>query len=100
MMSFVHEEMKPGGTTACSHLNLFGEQAFCSFLWRRGDADGREMGDVGAAARGMQAQRQDCASELRRTISTILWQHQNGAKWRSVPSELGLWSRAGQTFIR
>ena len=34
------------------------------------------------------------------TISAILWRHQNGAKWRSVPSELGPWSRAAQTFIR
>src|SRR5215213_5809412 len=31
--------------------------------------------------------------DLRRTISAILWGHQNGAKWRSVPSELGPWSR-------
>ncbi len=37
---------------------------------------------------------------LRRTLSAILWRHQNGAKWRSVPSELGPWSRAAQTFIR
>jgi len=37
---------------------------------------------------------------LRRTISAILWRHQNGAKWRSVPSELGPWSRAARTFIR
>jgi transposase len=38
--------------------------------------------------------------DLRRTIAAILWRHQNGAKWRSVPSELGPWSRAAQTFIR
>jgi transposase len=38
--------------------------------------------------------------DLRRTISAILWRHQNGAKWRSIPSELGPWSRAAQTFIR
>ncbi len=38
--------------------------------------------------------------DLRRTISAILWRHENGAKWRSVPSELGPWSRAAQTFIR
>ncbi len=38
--------------------------------------------------------------DLRRTISAILWRHQNGAKWRSVPSDLGPWSRAAQTFIR
>ena len=38
--------------------------------------------------------------DLRRTLLAILWRHQNGAKWRSVPSELGPWSRAAQTFIR
>jgi transposase len=38
--------------------------------------------------------------DLRRTLSAILWRHQNGAKWRSVPSKLGPWSRAAQTFIR
>jgi transposase len=38
--------------------------------------------------------------DLRRTIEAILWRHQNGAKWRSIPSELGPWWRAAQTFIR
>src|SRR5215211_2511925 len=38
--------------------------------------------------------------DLRRTISAILWRHQNGAKWRAVPAELGPCSRAAQTFIR
>src|SRR3712207_6811383 len=38
--------------------------------------------------------------DLRRTISAILWQHENGAKWRAIPAELGPWSRAAQTFIR
>ena len=38
--------------------------------------------------------------DLRRTISAIFWRHQNGAKWRSVPSELGPWWRAAQLFIR
>ena len=38
--------------------------------------------------------------DLRRTISAILWRHQNGAKWRSIPAELGPWARAAQTFIR
>src|SRR5215217_4710975 len=30
----------------------------------------------------------------------ILWRHQNGAKWRAVPAELGPWWRAAQVFIR
>ena len=38
--------------------------------------------------------------DLRRTISAILWRHENGAKWRAIPAELGPWSRAAQTFIR
>jgi transposase len=31
--------------------------------------------------------------DLRRTITAILWRHQNGAKWRSIPAELGPWAR-------
>ena len=38
--------------------------------------------------------------DLRRTLSAILWRHQNGAKWRAVPAELGPWWRAAQVFIR
>ena len=38
--------------------------------------------------------------ELRRTISAIFWRHQNGAKWRSLPAELGPWWPAAQLFIR
>jgi transposase len=38
--------------------------------------------------------------ELRRTMSAILWRHQNGAKWRSIPAELGPWWLAAQLFIR
>ena len=37
---------------------------------------------------------------LRRTIEAILWRHQNGAKWRSIPGELGPWWKAAQIFIR
>src|SRR4051794_28006478 len=38
--------------------------------------------------------------DLRRTLGAIVWRHQNGAKWRAVPAELGPWSRAAQTFLR
>jgi transposase len=38
--------------------------------------------------------------DLRRTVEAILWRHQNGAKWRSIPTELGPWWKAAQTFIR
>jgi transposase len=38
--------------------------------------------------------------DLGQTIEAIIWRHQNGAKWRSVPPDLGPWSRAAQTFIR
>ena len=37
---------------------------------------------------------------LRETIEAIVWRHQNGAKWRSVPADLVPWWRAAQTFIR
>ena len=37
---------------------------------------------------------------LRRTISAIIWRHDNGAKWRALPMELGPWWMAAQTFIR
>ncbi|MGG5812011.1 IS5 family transposase [Falsiroseomonas sp. CW058] len=39
-------------------------------------------------------------SNLRRTISAIIWRHQNGAKWRALPEEFGPWWMAAQTFIR
>src|SRR3954462_11034898 len=38
--------------------------------------------------------------DLRCTSSAFVWRHQNGAKWRAIPAELGPWSRAAQTFIR
>ena len=38
--------------------------------------------------------------DLRRTLEAILWRHENGAKWRAIPAELGPWWRAAQTFIR
>jgi transposase len=37
---------------------------------------------------------------LRRTISAILWRHDNGAKWRAIPEQLGPWWMAAQMFIR
>ena len=39
-------------------------------------------------------------SNLRRTISAIIWRHTNGAKWRALPEEFGPWWMAAQTFIR
>jgi transposase len=39
-------------------------------------------------------------SDLRRTVGAILWRCQNGAKWRSVPADLGPWWKAAQIFIR
>ncbi|WP_407927264.1 hypothetical protein [Komagataeibacter medellinensis] len=38
--------------------------------------------------------------DLQRTIAAIFWHHGNGAKWRSIPAELGLRWRAAQLFIR
>ena len=59
------------------------------------------MGDAGAAG-GSNAVRR--ARPRRRTcvarFEAILWRHENGAKWRAVPAELGPWWRAAQIFIR
>lgn len=38
--------------------------------------------------------------DLRRTVEAILWRHQNGAKWRAIPAELGPWWMAAQCFNR
>ena len=38
--------------------------------------------------------------DLRRTIGAIVWRHENGARWRAIPAELGPWWRAAQIFIR
>src|SRR3954471_5997180 len=38
--------------------------------------------------------------DRRRTIEAIIWRHDNGAKWRQIPAELGPWWMAAQTFGR
>lgn len=38
--------------------------------------------------------------ELRRTVEAIIWRHQNGAKRRAIPAELGPWWMAAQCFNR
>jgi len=70
------------------------------------------MGRVRAAGRGVPSQGQAPTprasprpkgkpppQDLRRTLSAIVWRHQNGAKWRAIPAELGPWSRAAQIFL-
>ena len=37
---------------------------------------------------------------LRRTIGAIVRRHDSGAKWRALPTALGPWWMAAQTFIR
>ena len=39
-------------------------------------------------------------SDLRRTVEAIKGRCTNGAKWRSIPAELGPWWKAAQIFIR
>ena len=38
--------------------------------------------------------------ELRRTVEAIIWRHDNGAKWRAVPADLGPWWMAAQCWNR
>ena len=58
------------------------------------------MDEPGASDRGVPPQGQDPAPGSAAHDSAIVWRHQNGAKWRAIPAELGPWSRAAQTFIR
>jgi len=59
------------------------------------DRGGPSAGESATSAYAAHDQR-DPAQILR--IS--LWRHDNGAKWRAVPAELGPWWMAAQTFIR
>ena len=60
----------------------------------------RSVGDLGTADRRGAPARQDPPQDLRRTISAIFWRHQNGAKWRGIPADLGPWWQAAQLFLR
>jgi len=58
------------------------------------------VGEFGAAIaaaniRGARPRRED-----RRTIEAIIWRIDNGAKWRSIPTELGDWHHAYLRFRR
>ena len=37
---------------------------------------------------------------LRRMVETIIWRHDNSAKWRAVPADLGPWWMAAQCWNR
>src|SRR4051812_24119301 len=68
---------------------------------RRSDAGRRGVDAAGAVLiEACRPKGKTPPQDLRRTISAILWRHQNGAKWRAIPADLGPWSRAAQTFIR
>lgn len=45
------------------------------------------------------AHKTEC-DNLRRSIEAIVWRHNNGAKWRSIPPHLGPWWMAAQLFNR
>lgn len=38
--------------------------------------------------------------DKRRTVEAVIWRQKNGAKWRSLPTELGPWWKAAQLHIR
>ena len=58
------------------------------------------MGGVGALGRSLSSPRKVPPSDLRRTLEAIIWRCTNGAKWRSIPADLGPWWKAAQIFIR
>jgi transposase len=55
---------------------------------------------VGLLIEGVRPRGMTPPKDLRQRISAIFWRHQNGAKWRSVPAELGPWWLTAQLFIR
>src|SRR5215210_4882846 len=96
------ELINPGcSTRACSTLNLRTGIAFCpSWNEERAmltDAHWMRLEPLIEACR---PKGKTPPQDLRRTISAIRWRHENGAKWRAIPAELGPWSRAAQMFIR
>ena len=54
-----------------------------------------EVAIAAAGIRGARPRTEDC-----RTIEAIIWRLDNGAKWRSVPAELGDWHHAYLRFRR
>ena len=54
-----------------------------------------EAAIAAANIRGARPRRED-----RRTIEAIIWRIDNGAKWRSIPAELGDWHHAYLRFRR
>ena len=54
-----------------------------------------EAAIVAVNLRGARPRKED-----RRTIEAIIWRLANGAKWRSIPAELGDWHHAYLRFRR
>jgi transposase len=54
--------------------------------------------EAAIAAAGLRGARP--RKEERRTIEAIIWRLDNGAKWRSMPAELGDWHHAYLRFRR
>ena len=81
-------------------LKRIGTACVLSFLNRRDEAERRAMERTGAPVEACRLKAKTPPQDLRRTISAILWRHQNGAKWRSIPEEQGSWWLAAQIFIR
>ena len=54
-----------------------------------------EAAIVAIKLRGARPRKED-----RRTIEAIIWRLNNGAKWRSIPAELGNWHHAYLRFRR
>ena len=58
------------------------------------------MGGACAFNQSLPSTAQDQHHDLRRTIEAIIWRHDNGAKWRQIPTNLGPWWMAAQIFRR
>lgn len=54
-------------------------------------SDGRAVGGTGPLVLEVRPRGKTPHEDLRQTMEAILWRHQNGAKWRAIPAELGPW---------
>ena len=92
--------MSYSDATACSALNRVPCAGVLPLLMGGAMLDDAEWRKLEPLIEACRPRGKTPPQDLRRTISAILWRHQNGAKWRAIPAELGPWARAAQTFIR
>ena len=59
-----------------------------------------EWAALKAALDAVRSRRRRPMKDERQTVEAVVWRLRNGAKWRSVPSDLGPWHRAANLHRR